>query len=356
MEFFEVDGSYGEGGGQTLRTALTFSAIKGTPIRVSRIRAGRREPGLKRQHLSVLRIFSEIFGAELTGASEGSQEVTFAPRRPRATTFKLDMGTAASIPLALQAIIPAAALSGVRLTIDLTGGTDVPWSPTFDYLDKVAEEAYSAVGLRCTLDCSARGYYPAGGGRVVASVEPCDSVKPVTLLTAEGEPAASVLSRCGGLPQHVANRQLETAERVLSESGIEVASRSSLAGESRSPGSSVLVWCTGAGRLLGSDSLGAKGKRAEEVGEEAAKEFAGAVRAGACVDSHLADMLVPLLSMSAGDSAMRVPEVSTHLETSLHVASQFTGCEHSVRQDGLGFVVSVSPEAQARSPRRGHNI
>ena len=75
VDCVEVDGSQGEGGGQILRTALAFSVIRRAPVRVVNIRAGREVPGLKRQHISVLRVLAAVFGGalskDLTGGAHG---------------------------------------------------------------------------------------------------------------------------------------------------------------------------------------------------------------------------------------------------------------------------------------------
>ena len=162
VEPIEVDGSKGEGGGQILRTAVAFAVIQGKPVRVREIRAGRDVPGLKRQHVSALQVLSKVFGGELTGATEGSSVVTFVPGKGRSQRLSVDMGTAASITLVLQAVVPAVALTRSRLELDLVGGTDVPWSPTYDYYERIVREAFRLIGIRFDITSSRRGYYPRG--------------------------------------------------------------------------------------------------------------------------------------------------------------------------------------------------
>jgi RNA 3'-phosphate cyclase len=343
MEFLEVDGSQGEGGGQVLRTAVAFSVIQGRPIRVSKIRAGREKPGLRRQHLSALRVLAEAFSAELKGAVEGSTDVSFAPRSARLDSLSLDMGTAASITLVLQAVIPAVALSGSGISLSLSGGTDVPWSPTFDYVALVLRKAYAAVGIVFEARVQRRGYYPRGGGRVLLSVEPCASLSPLTLVAPSGRPAARLVSRCASLPAHVSERQLASARAVLDASGIQTVEALSTVDEADSPGSSLLAFWAGDGVFIGSDSIGSRGRRAEAVGEEAASRFVEYARSGACVDSNMADMLAPILSLATAPSSLKVPRVTPHLETGLALAKQFTGCSYAVLEEGRGYVVTVTP-------------
>jgi RNA 3'-phosphate cyclase len=344
VEFLEIDGSYGEGGGQILRTALTLSVITATPVRVSRIRAGREVPGLRRQHVSSLGVLASVFDCKLRGATEGSQEVSFVPGPPKAERISLDMKTAASITLVLQAVVPAAALSGSRLTLDLVGGTDVPWSPTFDYYAEDVRSALGAVGIRFTAEASRRGYYPRGGGRASVTVEPCGGLRPLSLTRPSDVRTVHVVSRCALLPRGVAERQMASAEAALEAAGIAVAERRVAEETSDSPGSSVLVSSVGASHFVGSDELGARGKPAEEVGQAAALRFAGYARAGATVDDNLADMLVPLLALAPGPSTVRAAKASEHLRTSLHTAGLFRRFQSRVRGEGGGTVIEVTPE------------
>ncbi len=342
MDYVEVDGSRGEGGGQMLRSAVAFSAIKRTPVRVVKIRAGREVPGLRRQHLSVLRVLAEVFGGELKGAAEGSQEVEFVPGAPRLEATSADMGTAASITLVLQAVVPAVALSGSHLTLKLVGGTDVPWSPTFDYFRHVAKAGYRALGLGFEVEAARRGYYPRGGGVVMASIAPSEGVTPLDLASRPPVEAARVASRCGALPRAVAQRQAESATELLREARIDVQSEVS-AEEADSPGTSLLVSHLGSKAFLGSDAIGARGKRAEEVGREAAARFLAAERSGACMDANLADMLLPLLSLARGVSRVKVPAMTSHLDSGLGLAELFTGCSWKSEPSGKGVLVTVVP-------------
>lgn len=348
VDALEVDGSFGEGGGQILRTAVTFSVIAGRPVRVSKIRAGREIPGLRQQHVSTLQALGLIFGAELKGAEIGSSEITFSPGSRHLLSTSVDMKTAASITLLLQAVIPAVALTRSRVALQITGGTDVPWSPTLDYLSEVVRPAYKLMGLNFRVDSTRRGYYPRGGGKVSAEVEPASSLHPVSLTTPHTVAKVDLVSRCACLPRHVAERQLESMVRFLSSSGVSIGSRTLGEEKADSPGSSVLAYTTSEGHMIGADAIGARGRRAEDVGEQAAVKLASSLSSGAAVDTNLADMIAPLLSLADGASTLRVPQVSLHLKTGLHVARLFTGCEYSSQQDGATYVITIRPD-------QGHN-
>jgi len=344
VQFVEVDGSQGEGGGQILRTAVAFSAIQHRPVRVSKIRAGREVPGLKRQHVSALLVLAQVFGGELSGATEGSSTVTFVPGAPRLSVLSVDMGTAASITLVLQAVVPAVAFAGSRLELGLIGGTDVPWSPTLDYLQHVVRDAYAFAGIRFEVTASRRGYYPRGGGRVKALIEPSRSLSPLDLTTRGEVPVATLLSRCGRLPRNVAERQLSSASKVLEDSGVRVLKSEVSEEQTDSPGSSLLIYYTGGNTFLGSDALGAKGRPAEEVGRAAAANFVSVCKSEACIDSNLADMLLPLLSLGPDQSRVRIPEVTAHLRSGLQLAEQFTSCTWTSETRGGSAIVVITPK------------
>ncbi len=344
VEFLAVDGSYGEGGGQILRTALAFSIITGRPVRVSKIRAGREVPGLRRQHVSSLRVLGAVFDSRLDGVAEGSSEVSFVPGPPRADSITLDMKTAASITLVLQAVVPAVALTHSRLTLDLVGGTDVPWSPTFDYFDTIVRRAYGAVGIKFSARAVRRGYYPRGGGRAIVEVEPCEALRPLQLAESPLVEAVNLTSRCAMLPRHVAERQLNSAAAVLKEKGLRIGHSVIADEQADSPGSSVLVSSSGGSFFLGSDEAGRQGRPSEEVGRSAAQRFTSLVQSGACVDDNLADMLAPLLSLASDASALRVARVSRHMDAGFYIAKLFSTCEYDVREEGQGAVVVVRPE------------
>jgi len=338
----EVDGSSGEGGGQILRTAVSFSVILNKPVRVTKIRAGRPEPGLRRQHMWALLTARDLFGGELAGAEVGSTEVSYVPGKLHRGSATVDMETAASITLLLQTLVPAVALTGRGLELDVAGGTDVPWSPTFDYVREVVRPALSAVGIEFEVEAARRGYYPRGGGRVRVKVLPSKEIRGVNWRERPMGVSARIVSRGGSLPPHVAERQAGAAKAALIEAGVDVAGVQTFQGESDSPGSSVLAYGVGDGVFLGSDCIGAKGVPAEEVGMKAAEGFVSSFASKASVDPHLADMVVPLLSLAAGESAVCTPEVTSHLETGMALATQFTSRRFIVERGQRNALVRVA--------------
>ena len=314
-----------------MRTAVSLSAITGTPIQVDKIRAGRENPGLRPQHLTGIKILAELFGASAENLQVGSDWIRFNPSdrfAPGATRF--DVGTAGSIPMLLLTVVPAVALSGNHVELELGGGTDVKASPTLDYIRFVVLEAYRSIGIKFEVEVTKRGYYPKGGGIVSAAIKPCP--RPETLdLTRSLHFEPRIASVCSQLPKHVAERQITSALIALEKKGLRCKSYTASMETALSPGSSVIVYSsTDFGPYAGGDCIGELGKRAESVGAEAAERYLESALAGVPVDRYLADMLVLPLALAKGRSRFRVARVTRHLETNLQVASQFVGCRYKV--------------------------
>jgi RNA 3'-phosphate cyclase len=344
----EIDGSYGEGGGQILRTSVSLSALTLKPVRITKIRAGRPKPGLKRQHMAGIDLISQIVGAEVDGLEIGSTEITFRPSELGSGDFRYDIGTAGSISLVLQAVLPPAILSSEPVRFFLKGGTDVKWSPPIDYLREVFVPVANRLGANIEIQRKKRGHYPRGGGEVVVEVTPTSMFSPISLLDFGNLIAVSGISHCVRLPGHVADRQAKTVETDLSNRGIkfEEIERESYQKNNDphlGPGSGIVLWAESeTGIRIGADSLGDRGKRAEVVGKEAVIQLLQELATGKAIDSHLCDMLIPYLALAEGTSQIGVTEITSHLVTNIWVAGRILGIKINLEGNlGESGVVSV---------------
>ena len=286
----------------------------------------------------------------MEGGNVGSAEFTFIPGSLESmSTASLDLGTAGSITLVLQAVVPSVALSKTSMDLELTGGTDVPWSPTSDYINEVLRGCLRQLGISFTMEIARRGYYPRGGGKARVHIEPCAEVEPLVLTSRRRDPnpPISIVSRAGSLPGHVAERQAAAAASWLARGGLRAKTTSVYAEDSLSPGTSILISLIGDSCFIGSDSIGAKGKPAERVGSEAAAGFVRTYDSPACLDANLADMVAPLLCMARRPSSFVTSQATSHLRTSLQVAAKFVDVDYSVAalEDG-GALVSIRPGQQ----------
>ena len=338
----KIDGSQGEGGGQIVRTAISLSAITGKPVEVTNIRANRKNPGLRPQHVAGIKIIAELFHGKFENLKVGAEWVRFSPSdRFEGGSVKFDIGTAGSIPLTLMTVIPAVSFSNNNLHIEITGGTDVKASPTIDYIKHVVAKSYLSIGSKFSVDVLKRGYYPNGGGIVQSTINPCRSPNTIEFLASRYlEP--KIISVCSHLPVDVAKRQISSALIALEKKNIRCNHYTASIESSNSPGSSILVYCASdQGIYIGGDSIGELGKRAEVVGLEAAERFLQSILEKATIDSFLADMLVVPLALSKGKSRYEIARVTRHLLTNLRVVSDMVGCKYNIDNHGRNYIVKV---------------
>ncbi len=332
-----IDGSYGEGGGQILRTALALSAVLDRPVLVEKIRAGRKNPGLQAQHLAGVRALAEIATAEVEGATVGSISLRFAPRRIAHGEYQWDVGTAGAISLVLQTILVPLALASSRSRISIAGGSHVPWSPPFPYLEQVLLPILEGMGLRASLTLRRWGFYPKGGGLVEGTIDP--SVLHALTLTERGPLGEVVgLSAAAGLPLSVAERQrdrtLARLKRVGVPSQIELTSV-----EARNPGTVVFLLARCEGGRAGFSSLGERGKPAERVADEACDQLFAYLERPGVADPYLADQLLLPMVLASGSSSLTTTKVTEHLLSNRWVVEHFlpgrVQVEGSVGEPGL---------------------
>jgi RNA 3'-phosphate cyclase len=328
LPVIEVDGSIMEGGGQLLRMATTYSAILSEPVRITKIRANRNQPGLKPQHFSTLKAVSELCSAETKGLEIGSKEIEFHPGKIGSGTFDFDIGTAGSCSLLLQCAAPVAAYANGSVKITVKGGTAVRWSPPMPIVQHVVWGALRAMGFSGCVKILRDGYYPKGGGLVEAKINPIRNFKSIVCEKSEIK-SIHGLSTCGGLPRHVAERQAESALKVLRgenyEARIDVATPGK-ASTPYSPGSVICLWAEG-DAFIGDDGLGERGKMAERVGTEAAERLISQIKTEAYVDLHTADNLVLPCSLASGTSSFSVSRLTLHTLTAVEVAKSIIGAK-----------------------------
>jgi RNA 3'-terminal phosphate cyclase (ATP) len=334
-----IDGSHGEGGGQILRTALTLAVITGRETRVERIRAGRRRPGLRPQHLTAVRAAAAICGGDLIGDELGSQTVTLSPDGPaRAGEYAFDVaaasqgGSAGSIGLVLQTILLPLALAADETEVMLHGGTHVAWAPSASYIKHVFLPTLARMGVGADLEMLQWGFYPVGGGNVRVRVRGRDRALDTITLVERGE-----LERLWGiaavtnLPSHIPQRMANRAQNVLAEAGLDaVVEPRRLRGEG--PGAGIFLFAEYAHVAAGFTSYGRKGLPAERVAEAACEDLLEHHRSGGPVEPHLADQLVVPMALAGGESCLRTSEVTQHLLTNAWVVGQFL--DGRLRLDG----------------------
>jgi RNA 3'-terminal phosphate cyclase (ATP) len=324
-----LDGAYGEGGGQLVRTSLSLAVLLGEPVKITDIRAGRAKPGLRPQHLTGVKALAHISRAEVEGATLGSRELTFKPRIIQGGDYFFDVaektGSAGSVTLVAQALLPPLLAAREPTALTIRGGTHVAWSPPAHYLMYVFLPALAELGGNVSLTLTRWGWYPRGGGEVRLTINPVTRLAPQKWLTPPAPADFQALSAASQVPYHVIQRQAKRLQERLG-SGLPVAAEEAA---SPDPGSFVFLW----GPRAGFSALGARGKPAEKVADEAVGEFLSFQNRRAALDRHLADQIVLYLARAAGTSVFTTEEITSHLITNLWVIEQLFGPTFQVQGD-----------------------
>lgn len=325
-EIIEIDGGYMESGGAILRVASGLSILTQKPFHIFDIRKSRPEGGLKAQHLTGVRAASEICGAKMVGASLGNTELTFSPGKLKPGAYAFDVGTAGSVSLVFYPLVIPSSVAEGKMSFEITGGTDVSWSPSMTYFDLVFSYWLEKMGCKIFAEVLRYGFYPKGGGKVKASVIPAKALKPLMALE-RGEflrAEAKSIASDKLVAAKVAERQLEAAEKTFEEP---FTNKTSFYVDTLSPGSSVHLHADYRNCRLGAGALGERGKPAEKVGEGAARMLKAQMDSGACLDRWMADQILPFLALAAVQtgkpSEVSVAEVTNHALTNAWVIEKF---------------------------------
>ena len=329
ITMLEIDGSYGEAGGQILRTALSLSTLLKQPFRMFNIRKGRKKPGLMPQHLMCIRALAHISNAKVLGDTAGSQEILFYPSVAKSGEYFFDIGTAGSVNLLLQAILPALIFLKNRSSVTLVGGTHVPFSPTSHYITEVFIPMLHTLGIRINAGIDHYGFYPKGGGKIHFDISPSKDIHKLRLLKRGEFKTIKLISGVANLPISIAERQRDAALKNLAGHGLSSESET-VSVRSFGNGTFIFIKSETDNCFAGFSSLGERGKKAEKVGEEAAIDFFDYSSSSACIDSHLADQIVLYLAFAEGESSFTTSRITNHLLTNLRVIENFTGLKYAV--------------------------
>ena len=328
-----IDGAFGEGGGQILRTSLSLSLITEKPFRIENIRANRKKPGLLRQHLTAVQAAAAIGGGETLGAELGSKKLTFAPGNIEAGKYHFAIGTAGSGTLVLQTILPALMTASAPSQIVIEGGTHNPAAPPFDFLERCFLPLLEKMGPRVKVELERYGFYPAGGGRFTVEITPCASLQPLTLGERGDIIEKRVVALVANLPYHIARREMDTAATMLQwdeECLSCIDTKNSV-----SPGNLVMIELKSSELTAIFTGFGERSVKAEDVAAEAVRQAQAYLASRTVADEHLADQLLLPLALAGGGS-FTASSLNLHAQTNMHVIRQFLPVRFEV-QEGQGF-------------------
>jgi RNA 3'-phosphate cyclase len=320
----EIDGSYGEGGGQILRTALALSAILRKPFTIHHVRSKRKNPGLQAQHLEAVKAIAQITEAQTGGVQFGSQKITFIPHKILPGDYQFEVKTAGSVSLLLQAVFLPLCFANEKSNLTLVGGTHVPWSPPFHYLSEVLLPTLESTGVSAGASIEKWGFYPKGEGKIQLEINPVHEFKAISLVERGLLKKIRGISAISNLPKHVAERQKEQAlKRIQRELKIDAEITLLYDVPSTGIGSFLFLVAEYEKALAGFSSLGARGKPAEKVADEAVESLKNYFNNEGCIDPHLADQIVPFVALAKGNSSFTTTGITEHLLTNLWVVQHF---------------------------------
>jgi RNA 3'-phosphate cyclase len=340
-----IDGAHGEGGGQLVRTAVALAALTGKSILVNHIRARRDPPGLAPQHLAAVRAVAGICDASVTGLELRSQKIGFAPGALRGGAFHFDVGTAGSVTLVLQAVLPPLVAGRERAHVTVVGGTDVRMAPPIDYLRQVLLPLIERLGAHIDIEVRRRGYYPRGGGEVGVEIVPA-RLQPLRLEQAGALESIRARVHVANLPLHIATRMrdamiLQLAGTMTQQVQAEMLSLGT--GAAVGAGGAVVAWATCANTILGAGRVAERGVRAETLGEAVGGELGADLSSGATLDMHASDQLLVYLALAGGYSVFTERQLSSHAKTAMWLIEQFLPVRFQVTPVGELIKVEVKP-------------
>lgn len=334
----EIDGSILEGGGQILRMSISLSSIIQKPIRIFNIRAKRKPPGLRMQHIVAIKSVATVVESDVTGLHIGSREVMFSPRKIRGGSFFFDIGTAGSTTLVLQALMPVAAYSPKQVEVEIRGGTNNQMAPPVEYFQRVFLPVLKNMNFTGTISLIRRGFYPKGGGLIKGQFFPAKALAPLNLTGNREVCKITGLSYSCNLPDHITHRMVKEAKNVLERAdfkNVEIEIQSLQAHDkscSLNQGCGIILFAElNNGIRVAADSLGEKGKPAEKVGSEAALNLISQLKTKAPVDMHLGDQLIVWTALADGISKIHVSKLTLHTLTSIRISEEILGAKIDVK-------------------------
>ena len=320
-----IDGSYGEGGGQILRTAIALSVLTKKPVEITNIRARRPSPGIKPQHHAAVTIIKNLCSGKTEGLDLGSSHIRFYPKDIKGGEHRFDIGTAGSITLVLQACILASLKTTKPVTIKIIGGTDVKWAPSWDYFTNIFLPLIKKMGVKTDTQLIRRGYYPQGGGEAILKIYPTKEIFPLHLKEKQIFKQVNGIIHLSKLPDHIGKRMKHAAIKTLLKKNIETHIHVEKTTDAFSEGTGITLWSQSSQTTIGSTMLGEKGVPAEKIGEEAATQLIKEIESGATIDIYAADQIIPymVLAREKGESSCIVRKLTDHTKTNIWLLQQF---------------------------------
>ena len=337
-----IDGSKGEGGGQILRTSVSLATALGKPVEIYNIRANRNNPGLRPQHLSSIQTIAEISQSETQGLALNSTKINILPNKVLSKNMHVDIGTAGSITLLMQSVIQAISLCGKKFQFSVRGGTDVNWSPSADYFRRLVVPVLETLGFSISMSIIKRGFSPKGCGQIDFEIQSPKKLNNINLINPKYENVT--IDGISTLDKNYLINQCEQAQQFLKNHNVPVDSINNSTCTSSSFGSAICISYSSSSCFIASDIVGNKNIPKNELGISCSKKFLFEYNSKCTIDHHLADMIIPLLSISKEPSVFLTSFISNHLKTNLEISKLLTGMSYKIdKKNKFCYSIIINP-------------
>jgi RNA 3'-terminal phosphate cyclase (ATP) len=332
-----IDGSYLEGGGQIVRTAVSLSAITQKPVKIANIRKKRRNAGLAHQHVACVKAVKKLCNAEVEGLKVGSETLEFYPKKISPKDFKLDVGTAGSVSLVIQTLLPLGLVIDKPVNITIKGGTDVKNAPPIDYIKSITLDILGKMGYCGSIDIIKRGFYPEGGGEVKLKLNP-STLKSVDLIEHDKSKFVEGIvfnqNLDGNIPRRIRKSAIDLLMKNKFTPNIKIENTKGL-----STGVGIFLKCG----TIGAHCLGERGLRSEMVGKIAVENLLNELKTGMALDKYMGDQIIPFLYYSK--STVGVSEITNHTLTNIYVVESFLDVKFNISKycenNSNGYLIHI---------------
>lgn len=340
----EIDGSRGEGGGQMVRTTVAMSTVTGMPVHLTRIRENRPTNGLSRQHVAAVNAVAQMAGSQVEGCKIGSGDLYFVPGDDQVYNLDINISSAGSISLVLQAMLLAARNHTQKLSVDICGGTNVMWAPPIDYYQTLLFPMMRRMRIEADAKIVERGFYPQGGGRVIASLDPIGRIAPIVQESLGELIGVRGVCFCQRLSDWVPQEMIKSCKEALKPHfDVEIDLQRT---EGSSQGAGLVLVAEYENGMIGSNALSSRGHPPDKCGKDAANDLLMEIESGATMDVHTADQLLPYMAMSEDVSSFSVSRISKHLLSQMDTLESFLDVKFGVERKNDLYRFTVSPGAK----------
>lgn len=351
ISMIDIDGSLKSGSGTIVRYCLSLASILGKNLHIRNIRAKRKKPGLRPQHLKIVEACCRLTNGLVKKAALGSSEIIYAPGdKIRGGSFNWDIGTAGSTTMMALCLLPLGCFADKESSYTITGGLFQDFAPNAFHMKYVLMKFLQRFSIQADMGIIKPGYVPTGGGIIRIKVKPIvEKIRPLRL-TKQGRLTSikgiAISSHLEG--RKVSMRMANECNQVLAGAGYKADIETIYDETASQRGAALCIYAlTDTGCILGSDMAGKIGRTSEKIGGTVARNLLEDIKSGATVDRFTADQLILYAALADGESKYIIPCMSGHIDSNLWLVEKILGAETSMKGNclqikGIGLRKSIA--------------